>query len=89
MINKVVELPHDIWVSILRIANSIMAGSWFEIALTILGITGAFFTVQQIHLRLRNSSILISAITKVVLIVAGLFWILLMVAMALIAFVKS
>ncbi|MEJ2142081.1 MAG: hypothetical protein P8Y24_06950 [Gammaproteobacteria bacterium] len=84
-----IELAHHLWVDIVHIANSILAGTWIEIILTLLGITGAMFTVQQIHSRLKNSSLLLSVVTKVALLIATIFWLSLMIAVVLITFVNS
>ena len=88
MLNKVIELATEFWATIFNIANWTLTGTWYEIIFTLLGITGAMFTVQQIHFRLRDSSVLVAAVTKIAMLAATLFWLLLMIAVALIAFDK-
>jgi len=89
MLDVVVDLSHEIWVTMLNISSWLLSGKWYEILFGLLGITGALFTVQQIHLKLRRASPILSFLTMLALIIATLFWFLLIAAVIRNAFFFS
>ena len=89
MLDIVVDSASEIWLAMLRIATWLLSGAWYEIIFGLLGVTGALFTVQQFHVKLRRSSVILAFVTTVALIIATLFWFLLIAAVIRNAFFLS